>query len=95
MKRITVLLFSSLLFLTACGNIEGAVTDKTDSSIFVEIKTSNMEKTKKEIHFTDETIYEGSITSLEDIEVGDAVIVVPFDVPQDFLYILASEVKVE
>lgn len=54
-----------------------------------------MVKTEREIHFTDKTIYERSIASLEDIEVGDAVIVAPFDVPKDLPFILASEVKVE
>ncbi len=93
-KLKVVLLIGSMLFLTACGNIEGVVIDKTDSSFTVQVSTNNTE-VNNEIYLTDLTTFSGTITSFEELEIGNDVIVVPFDMPEDFSYLLASEVIAE
>lgn len=95
MKRLLVLVISVTLFLTACGNYKGTVTEKTDSSFKIEIGANDDTKEEPivhEIHLTDETIFSGTVTLFEELEVGDPVLVVPFDTPSEFSYILASEV---
>ncbi|ANU28203.1 hypothetical protein [Planococcus versutus] len=89
-----VLLIGAMLFLTACGNIEGVIIGKTDSSFTVGASADNAE-VHNEIYLTDLTTLSGTITSFEELEVGDDVIVVPFDMPESFSYLLASEVTVE
>ena len=97
MKGFLSLIAGSMLVLAACGSYEGVVTEKTDSSFIVNVSPGNSEaeSTEHEMHLTDHTIFSGKVSSFEELEEGDHVLVVPFDTPSDFPYNLASEVIVE
>lgn len=87
MKRLFVLVMSATLFLTGCGNYKGDITEKTDSSFKIEVGTNDDTKQESivhEIHLTDETIFSGTAILFEELEVGDSVLVVPFDTPSEF-----------
>ncbi|MDN7242548.1 hypothetical protein QWY14_12100 [Planococcus sp. N028] len=97
MKKLLSLIVGSLLLLTACGNYEGTVTEKTDSSFMLEVTSGNSEaeSSVQEMHLTDHTIFSGAISTFEELEVGDQVVVVPAKLSEDFPYILVSEAIVE
>lgn len=86
-----------LLVLAGCENYEGEVTEKTEVSFSVEVRSDDPEEEPvvHEMHMTDGTRFKGAISSFEELEVGDQVRVIPFDVPDDFSGILPSEVIVE
>lgn len=95
MKMLGILIILTV-FLSACGSYEGTVTEKTDSSFIMEVSSNDSEdETLIELHLTDGTVFKGSIRSFDELEEGDQVRVVPFDLPKDFSYILPSEVIVE
>jgi ABC-type metal ion transport system substrate-binding protein len=81
------------LGLAACGNYEGVVAEKEDTSFIVTI--SEKESEEAEIHLTDITEFSGKISSYEELEEGDQVKVVPVDTTTEFPYILALKVIVE
>lgn len=89
---IAVLAFLAL-GLAACGNYEGIVAEKGDTSFTVTIDEEKSEK--EEVHLTDITEFSGKISSYEELEEGDQVKVVPVDTTTEFPYILALEVIVE
>ncbi|TWT08010.1 hypothetical protein FQV26_09425 [Planococcus sp. CPCC 101016] len=97
MKRLLSILAVLLLFLSACGDYEGTVTEKRDTSFMLEVPSDNSEEEPifHEMHLTDGTIFKGSISTYEELEEGDKVRVIPFDVPDDFPYFLPAEVIVE
>ncbi|MBF6634422.1 hypothetical protein QL992_14150 [Microbacterium sp. APC 3898] len=47
------------------------------------------------MHLNDGAVFKGAISSYKELEVGDQVRVIPFDVPKDFSGILPSDVIVE
>ncbi|TWT00571.1 hypothetical protein [Planomicrobium sp. CPCC 101079] len=98
MKRLLGLLIGSMLFLAACGNYEGTVIEKTDSSFILEVTTDNSKAgspVHEKIYLIDPTIFSGAARSFEELKEGDRVTVVPAELSEDFPYILASEVNVE
>lgn len=95
MKRLLAMVVIFTAFLTACGSYEGTVTEKKDASFIMEVSSGDPEEATLEMHLTDGTIFKGSISSFDELEEGDQVRVVPFDLPKDFSYILPSEVIVE
>lgn len=96
MKRLLGMLVIFLLVLSACGNYEGIVTEKKETSFIVEVPSNDAGgKTAYEMHMNDGTVFKGAINSYEELEVGDQVRVIPFDVPKDFSGILPAEVIVE
>lgn len=95
MKRLLGVLVILMLFLTACGNIEGIVTEKKEAGFIVETSPTGSESETQEIHLIDLTTFSGAVSSFEELEVGHRVRVVPADLSSDFPYILASEVIVE
>lgn len=90
---VVIVQFNFFLF----GGFEGVVTEKTDSSFMVEVTSFNFETgtTIYEVHLTDHTLFKGTAHEFEEMEEGALVRVVPFDLPSDFPYTLASEVIVE
>lgn len=95
MKRLLSVLVLLMLFLTACGNIDGIVTEKKEAGFVVEVPSSGSEAETQEIHLIDITTFSGEISSFEELEIGQQVRVVPADLSEDFPYILASEVIVK
>lgn len=96
MKKSLGILVILMIFLTACGSYEGTVTEKKESSFIMELPSDDpAKKTTLEMHLTDGTIFKGSISTFDELEEGDQVRVIPFDVPEDFSAILPSEVIVE
>ncbi|WP_422122351.1 DUF4181 domain-containing protein [Planococcus sp. X10-3] len=88
-----VIQFSFFFF----GGFEGVVTEKTDTSFMVEVTSFNFETgpTIHEVHMTDHTQFKGKVLGFDDLKEGTLVRVMPFDLPSDFPYKLASEVIVE
>ncbi|WP_394119894.1 hypothetical protein [Planococcus donghaensis] len=97
MKRLLGMLVILLLVLSACGNYNGKVIEKKDVSFIIEEPSDDPEEEPvvHEMHMNDGTVFKGSISSFEELEVGDQVRVIPFDVPDNFSGILPSEVIVE
>lgn len=96
MKKMLGILIILMIFLSACGSYEGTVTEKTDSSFIMEVSSNDPEDVMLiEMNLTDDTVFKGAISTFDELEVGDQVRVVPFDLPKDFSYILPSEVIVE
>lgn len=97
MKRLLGILVILLLVLSGCGNYEGEVTEKKDVSFIIEVPSDDPEEEPvfHEMHLNDGTVFKGGISSFEELEIGDQVRVIPFDVPDDFSGILPSEVIVE
>lgn len=79
------------------GGFEGVVTEKTDTSFMVEVTSFNLElgPTIYEVHMTEYTLFKGEVRGFDELEEGTFVRVMPFDLPADFPYKLASEVIVE
>ena len=79
------------------GGFEGVVTEKTDTSFMVQVTSFNFESdpTIHEVHMTDYTMFKGEVRGFDELEEGTLVRVMPFDLPSDFPYKLASEVIVE
>ena len=90
---VVVIQFNFFLF----GGFEGVVTEKTDTSFMVEVTSFNFEtgSTIHEVHMTDHTLFKGKVSSFDELEEGSLVRVMPFDLPADFPYKLASKVIVE
>ncbi|WP_240033975.1 DUF4181 domain-containing protein [Planococcus salinus] len=88
-----VIQFNFFLF----GGFEGVVTEKTDTSFMVEVTSFNFGtgSTVHEVHMTDHTLFKGEVRGFDELEEGTLVRVMPFDLPSDFPYKLASEVIVE
>ncbi|MBX0314067.1 YobA family protein [Planococcus glaciei] len=95
MKKLLGILIILLFLLAACGNYEGTVVEKKDSSFMVELPSGNSEVVVEEMQLIDLTTFSGDVSSFEELEVGDRVIVVPADTPSDFPYFLPMEVIVE
>ena len=96
MKRLLSIMVVLIILLSACGDYEGIVIEKKDSSFILEVPTDEPEEPiVHEMHPTDGTIFRGSISTFEELEKGDKVQVIPFRVPDDFSAILPSEVIVE
>lgn len=96
MKRALGMLVILMMFLSACGTYKGTVTEKKEASFILEVPANNPEETTShEMHLNDGTRFSGSITSFEELEEGDQVRVIPFDVPEDFSGILPAEVIVD
>lgn len=91
---IALLIQSSSFFF---GIIEGVVTEKAETSFTVEVRSNGLwgGSSVEEVHLTDATIFKGNVTTYEELEEGDMVSVMPFDLPAEFSYSLASEVTVE
>lgn len=95
MKRMFSLLVI-LLVLSACGNYEGTVAEKKETSFIVEVPSNDAGGTTAyEMHLNDGTVFKGAIGSYEELKVGDQVRVIPFDVPKDFSGILPADVIVK
>lgn len=95
MKRLLSVLVILMLFLTACGNIDGIVTEKKEASFIVETSSNHSEPEIQEIHLVDITTFSGAVGSFEELEEGQRVRVVPANLSEDFPYILAEKVIVE
>lgn len=96
MKKLLGVLAALVPFLSACGSYEGTVIEKKEASFIMELSsTDSDEMASLEMHLTDGTLFKGSVNSFEELEEGDQVRVIPFDVPEDFPAILPSEVIVE
>ncbi|WKA49428.1 hypothetical protein QWY22_10980 [Planococcus liqunii] len=95
MKRLLSVLIFLLFLLAACGNYEGTVVEKKDSSFMLELSSGNSEVVVEEMQLIDLMTFSGDVSSFEELEVGDQVIVVPVDTPSDFSYTLPMEVIVE
>lgn len=95
MKRLLSVLIFLLFLLAACGNYEGTVVEKKDSSFMLELSSENSEVVVEEMQLIDLMTFSGDVSSFEELEVGDRVIVVPADTPSDFPYFLPMEVIVE
>lgn len=97
MKRLLGIMVLLIILLSACGDYEGTVTEKKESSFILEVPSNNSteESIVHEMHLTDGTIFKGSISTFEELQEGDKVKVIPFDVPDDFPYFLPAEVIVE
>ena len=96
MKRLLRMLVILLLILSACGNYEGTVTEKKETSFIIEVPSNGAGETAAyEMHLNDGTVFKGAISTYEELKVGDQVRVIPFDVPKDFSGILPADVIVE
>lgn len=95
MKRLLSVLIILQFLLSSCGNYEGTVVEIKDSSFMLERPSGNSEAVVEEMQLIDLTTFSGDVSSFEELEVGDRVIVVPADTPSDFLYFLPMEVIVE
>lgn len=91
---ITLLIQSSAFFF---GLVEGVVTEKAEASFTVEVTSNTFwgGTSVEEVHLTDATIFKGKVATYEELEEGDQVSVIPFDLPPEFSYSLAAEVTVE
>lgn len=91
---VALLIHSSSFFL---GIIEGVVTEKAEASFTVEKVSTGFwgDLSVEEVHLTDATVFKGKVERYKELKEGDLVRVMPFDLPDDFLYTLAAEVMVE
>lgn len=93
MKRFLSLVIDSILFLTACGNYEGIVTEKKASSFLGETASDNSKSAS--------TVHEYILLTIQYLAEQSARLknwkkeICPFDTPSGFPYNLASEVIVE
>lgn len=91
---IALVIQSSAFFL---GIVEGVVTEKADTSFTVEVTSNTFwgGTSFEEVHLSNATIFKGKVATYEELEEGDQVSVMPFDLPAEFSYPLAAEVTVE